>query len=159
MSHEPHDKLLPDDGTQPRRPGLVPVREGQWAGWYHYEPADAFEDYTGPFHCRPDADGSLVCGFMPEPKNCNAGGNIHGGSLMTFADYALFMIAENGAPVGGVTVTMASEFVGPGRAGALLTARGEVTRKGGSLIFVRGKISDGEEPVLTFSATIKKLRG
>ena len=34
-----------------------------------------------------------------------------------------------------------------------------MTRKGGSLIFVRGTILDGEEPVLTFSATIKKLRG
>jgi uncharacterized protein (TIGR00369 family) len=160
MSHEPHDKLLPDDGTQPRRPGLVPVREGQWAGWYHYEPADAFEDYTGPFHCRPDADGSLVCGFMPEPKNCNAGGNIHGGSLMTFADYALFMIAGGmDSAVHGVTVTCNCEFVGAAEAGNLLTARGEVVRAGFSMIFVRGLISDGERPVMAFSGTIKRIAG
>ena len=152
----PETQSVAPEGVNTAR--LVPVSEGEWAGWHRWADEEPFEDMTGPFHLRWE-DGQVVCGFRVEPKNLNGWGNCHGGALLTFADYALFMIAENGAPVGGVTVTMASEFVGPGRAGALLTARGEVTRKGGSLIFVRGKISDGEEPVLTFSATIKKLRG
>ena len=152
-----HDKLQAET-SEPRRPGLALVNSGEWAGWYHYEPSDRFEDHTGPFYCKPDDDG-VVCGFMPEARNCNAGGNVHGGAVMTFADYALFMIAGGmDASVHGVTVTCNVEFVGSAEPGKLLTARGEVIRAGFSMVFVRGIISDGERPVTAFSGTIKKLR-
>lgn len=160
MSNEPHDKLQGDAPTL--RPGLVPVREGRWAGWYHWEPADDFEDHSGPFYCRPDGDGldaPVICAFVPEEKNRNGGGNVHGGALMTFADYALFVIAGGmTAAVHGVTLTMNCEFVGAAQPGQLLLARGEVVRAGGSMVFVRGLISEGDRPVLTFSATIKRLK-
>lgn len=153
MSTEPHDKL-----DQPRRHNLVPVTAGQWAGWFHYEPADPFEDYTGPFYCREDEHG-LVCGFLPEAKNANAGGNIHGGAMMVFADYSLFMLAGGmDAAIHGVTMTCNSEFVGAAEIGRLLTARGEVIREGASIVFLRGLISDGDRPVLAFSGTIKKFK-
>ena len=152
-----HDKLQSETGEL-RRPGLAPITSGEWAGWYHYEPSDQFEDHTGPFFCKPDGDG-VVCGFLPEAKNCNAGGNVHGGAVMTFADYALFMIAGGmDASVHGVTVTCNVEFLDGAEPGRLLTARGEVIRAGFSMVFVRGIISDGERPVAMFSGTIKKLR-
>ncbi len=161
MSEEPHDKLLPEAlEDEPTRAGLKKVTEGQWAGWYHYEPADAFEDHTGPFYCKPERK-KMVCGFRPEEKNCNAGGNIHGGSLMTFADYALFMIAGGmNNEVHGVTVTCNCEFVNAAVPGKLLIARGEVVRAGLSMVFVRGIIydsDDGDRPVLAFSGSIKRL--
>ena len=156
MSETPHDKLQPDHPSL--RPGLAPVPSGPWAGWYHWEPVDSFEELAGPFYCRPDGDG-VLCGFMPEAKNCNGGGSIHGGALMTFADFALFMIAGGmEIAVHGVTVTMNSEFVGAAEPGRMLTARGEVIRAGGSLVFARGIISDEERAVLSFSGTIKRLR-
>lgn len=157
MAETPHDKLHSDaDSAGPSR--LAKLTDGPWAGWSHWEPVDDFEEHTGPFYCRAEA-GEVVCAFRPEAKNRNGGGNIHGGALMTFADYALFMIAGGmEGSVHGVTVTMACEFVGAAVPGAVLTARGEVTRAGGSLVFVRGKISDGTRPVLTFSATLKRLR-
>lgn len=155
MSHEPHDKLHAQDA--PARPGLAAVAQGPWAGWYHYEPSDDFEDHAGPFYCRPEGAG-LVCGFVPEAKNRNGGGNVHGGALMTFADYALFMIAGGlDLAVHGVTVTMNCEFVGAGEPGRLLTARGEVVRAGFSMIFVRGMIDDDGRNVLAFSGTIKRI--
>lgn len=160
MSDTPHDKLQADD--LPLRPGLALMREGPWAGWYHWEPVDDFEEHAGPFYCQPEGEGPdapVVCGFMPEAKNRNGGGNIHGGALMTFADYALFMIAGGmSTSVHGVTVTMNCEFVGGAEPGKLLTARGEVVRAGGSLVFVRGLISEGERAVLAFSGTIKRLK-
>ncbi len=156
-----HDKLSPDEGAV-RHPGLAPITTGDWAGWYHYEPSDRFEDHTGPFYCKPDGDGpdaAVVCGFMPGAKNCNAGGNVHGGAVMTFADYALFMIAGGmDASVHGVTVTCNAEFVDGAEPGRLLTARGEVVRAGFSMVFVRGIISDGDRPVTVFSGTLKKVR-
>ena len=156
MSETPHDKLQGDH--PPLRPGLAPVTSGQWKGWYHWEPVDSFEELAGPFYCKPDG-GGILCGFRPGEKNRNGGGNIHGGALMTFADYALFMIAGGmETAVHGVTVTMNSEFVGAAEPDRLLLARGEVIRAGGRLVFLRGIISDEDRPVLTFSATIKRLR-
>ena len=167
MTEEPHDKLLPESlEAEPKRAGLKKVTEGDWAGWYNYQPSDAFEDYAGPFYCKPEGTstgaGTLICGFMPDIKNCNAGGNIHGGSLMTFADYALFMIAGGmNNEVHGVTVTCNCEFVNAAVPGKLLIARGEVIRAGLSMVFARGIIYDvadgGERPVLAFSGSIKRL--
>ena len=157
MGHEPHDKLHSDADT-PGPSRLVEIRQGQWAGWHHWEPVDDFEEHAGPFYCRAD-DGQVLCGFIPEAKNRNGGGSIHGGSLMTFADYALFMSAGGTeASVHGVTVTMNCEFVGAAEAGCLLTARGEVVRAGFSMVFVRGLICDRDRPVMMFSGTIKKVR-
>lgn len=155
MTETPHDKLQGDH--PPLRPGLAPVREGEWQGWYHWEPLDDFEELAGPFYCRPEGEG-VLCGWIPGEKNRNSGGNIHGGALMTYADFALFMIAGGMSnAVHGVTVTMNCEFVGAGVPGRLLTASGEVVRAGGSLVFVRGTIADESRPVLTFSGTIKRL--
>jgi len=118
MTHEPHDKLQSDADT-PGDSRLVEITEGPWAGWRHWEPVDDFEEHSGPFYCKPDGDG-MLCGFMPDAKNRNGGGNIHGGALMTFADYVLFMTAFGADPeLHGVTLTMNSEFIGaaePGKA-------------------------------------------
>ena len=137
---------------------LGEVAEGEWAGWRKWMPGDPFEDHVGPFYCRADG-ADILCAFRPQAHNANGGGMIHGGTLMTFADYALFMIAsQTGEMVHGVTVTFNSEFVGPARVGEMLTARGEVVRAGKSLVFLRGTISNDDGPVLAFSGTIKRIR-
>lgn len=157
MSEHTHDKLA-GDAAAPGLWRLAPVTEGPWSGWYHWEPVDDFEEHTGPFYCRPEGDG-VLCGFIPEAKNRNGGGNVHGGALMTFADYALFMIGGGmETSVHGVTMTMNCDFVGAAEPGRLLTARGEVVRAGGSVVFVRGIIDDAGRNVLAFSATIKRFR-
>lgn len=157
MSHEPHDKLRAD-ADSPRSSRLVPVTEGLWTGWYHWEPVDDFEEHSGPFYCRDEGE-RLVCGFRPAAKNRNGSGNIHGGALMTFADYALFIAAHHADPkIYGVTLTMNCEFVGAAESGRLLTARTEVVRQGQSILFARGTIDDEGRPVLTFSGTIKKFK-
>jgi len=90
----------------------------------------------------------------------NMGGSVHGGCLMTFADFALFAIAadEIGESGYGVTVAFTSEFLAGAKEGQLLEARGEVLRAGGSLIFVRGVVTADGTPCLNFSATLKRLK-
>jgi len=143
----------------PIRGSFEPVEDGHWAGWWKWSGHDPFEDGTGPFHVKRDERG-IVTGFLPDGKNLNGHGIVHGGALMTFADYSLFMIAaSNGDEVTGVTVTMNCEFVSGGQAGQMLTARGDLIRAGGSLIFARGTVFCGEQVVLTFSGTIKRVKG
>ena len=134
------------------------IREtGEFAGWSFW-PDDPFEARAGPFYMREEPDGP-VAAFRAGPEHCNAGAVVHGGCLMAFADFALFAIAGpvmEGAY--GVTVSFASEFVGPARAGQLIEARGEVTGGGRSLLFVRGLARADAAAVLSFSGTIKRLR-
>jgi acyl-coenzyme A thioesterase PaaI-like protein len=57
-----------------------------------------------------------------------------------------------------VTVSLNGEFVGPANVGDLVEATGEVVRAGGSLVFMRGLISTGGRPMMTFSGVVKKTK-
>jgi uncharacterized protein (TIGR00369 family) len=143
----------------PIRGSFIQEEQAPWQGWWKWSGHDPFEDASGPFFVRRDENG-IVTGFMPEAKNANGHGTVHGGALMTFADYTLFMIGgSDGDEVTGVTVTMNCEFVSAAAPGQLLTGRGECVRSGRSLIFVRGMIYSGEETVMSFSGTIKRTKG
>jgi uncharacterized protein (TIGR00369 family) len=147
------------DGSEPEQPWQrKPVTEGEWAGWSCYE-TDPFEALTGPFYARRDAAGQMVCAFRAEKKHMNGGGAMHGGCMATFADYALFMIAETELEgVGSVTASLTCDFVDAASEGELIEARGEVVRAGGSMVFIRGLVTAESRPILTFSAIVKKVR-
>lgn len=134
------------------------VDEGPWAGWSLFE-ADAFELHAGPFYNRKDSEGRTVCAFRAEAKHMNGGGFMHGGCLMTFADYALFAIAGDVLAGGhSVTAALSGEFLDSAHEGELIEATGEVTRAGGSLVFIRGTVTTSGRPLLTFSGIVKKVR-
>lgn len=134
------------------------VTEGEFAGWSCWR-QDAFEQAAGPFYFREDEKGP-VAAFRAGAKHMNLGASVHGGCLMSFADFALFAIAKDEVGEGGFAVTAAftSEFLSGAKEGQLIEARGEVLRAGGSLIFVRGIVTADGTPCLNFSATLKRLR-
>ncbi|MHA7818154.1 MAG: PaaI family thioesterase [Erythrobacter sp.] len=136
----------------------VQCPEGEFAGWYHWN-HDPFETRSGPFFMRRENDGSYVSAFRAEPHHMNGAGFMHGGCLMTFADFALFAIATDELEgSNAVTMNLASDFLGAAQAGALMEARGEVTRGGGKTIFVRGLITGDGAPCLSFTGIIRKVR-
>lgn len=138
---------------------LVPVAEGEWIGWSH-DPIDPYEAVSGPFYTRRDPDGTLRCAFDVEKRHLNGGGFLHGGCLMTFADYAMFCIARGvmgGSPA--VTATFNGEFLSSVHVGTRVECTGEVVKAGRSLVFFRGLITSAGETVMAFSAVIKKVSG
>lgn len=138
---------------------LQTMTDGEWAGWSWYPGGDPYEDLSGPFYWKRDPDGRLRCAFRAEQKHMNGGGFLHGGCVMTFADYALFVIAREDIEGGrAVTATFNGEFVGTAHAGDLVECTGEVVKAGRSMVFVRGIIESGGEPVMSFSAVLKKTR-
>ncbi len=147
------------DGTEEKQPWThVPVTEGEWAGWMKYGD-DPFEDLTGPFYYRTEDDGTVRCAFRAERKHMNGGMFMHGGCLMTFADYALFCIArEDLQGTGSVTASMNGEFIESAGIGDLIEATGEVVRAGGSLVFIRGQITCQSRILFNFSAIVKKVK-
>ncbi len=136
----------------------ITVSEGEFAGWQTYDLQGTFDQVVGPFYFRPDPDGRMRCAFRAEAKHMNAGGRMHGGCLMTFADIALFQTAyQEMEGRSGVTVQLDSTFIDAAYEGELVEATGEVVRAGRSLIFVRGQIHSGERIVMTFSGVIRKF--
>jgi acyl-coenzyme A thioesterase PaaI-like protein len=139
---------------------LIEVTEGEWAGWAYYPGGDPFEDLAGIFYWKREADGRPVCAFRAEKKHMNGGGFMHGGCVMTFADYSLFVIARDAIEgASTVTATFNCELVGTARVGDVVECRGEVVKPGRSMVFVRGIISNasaGGEPMASFSSVLKK---
>lgn len=135
------------------------VTSGEWAGWKNW-PEEPFEyEQAGPFYFRVDERGP-VAAFRAEHKHMNGAGVMHGGCLMTFADFALFGIAHEdmGENAYGLTVAFTSEFLAGPKVGDYVEARGEVLRAGRSLIFVRGIVTADGTPALNFSGTIKRVK-
>lgn len=138
---------------------LVQVTEGEWAGWSYYPGGDPYEDLAGPFYVR-DRDGVGVCAFRAEKKHMNGGMFMHGGCIMTFADFCLFALAGDVLKeTRAVTATFNGEFVGSAGVGDLVECTAEVVKNARSMVFMRGLIvnaSRNGEPMMSFSAVLKK---
>ena len=58
----------------------------------------------------------------------------------------------------GVTVSFSCEFLDAAHEGELVECDGEISRAGGSLIFLRGMLRSGERSLFSFSGTIKRVK-
>jgi len=88
----------------------------------------------------------------------NGGGFMHGGCIMTFADACLFSLATKELEgTHAVTLSLGGEFIGPAHEGDLVECTGEVLKAGKSMVFVRGLIFTGDNPMMSFSGVIKKV--
>ena len=148
------------DGGETASEGWKPrtIEDGEWAGWTLFT-GDPFEEHAGPFYIRIDTDGRPVCAMRAEKQHMNGGGFMHGGAIMTFADYCLFVIARDDLQDShSVTAQFNGDFVGAVPPGSLVECRGEVVKAARSMVFVRGLITTGDQPVMSFSAIVKKTR-
>lgn len=128
---------------------------------------DAAEDRIGPFFRRSafggDSDGNLETAMRATAAHCNGMGVVHGGVLMTFADYTM----SEAAVVSGeenehcLTVSFDAQFIAGGLQGELLQGEAQVIRRTRSLAFVRGlvfTIRDGTRvDLLAFSGVGKRV--
>jgi uncharacterized protein (TIGR00369 family) len=146
-----------DGAADPTQPHIV--TGGPFAGWTTWSNgADPFESLAGPFYFRVE-EGEARCAFQPRKDHLNGGGTIHGGALMSFADFSLFAIAHNALrETQAVTLTCNSEFLSAGTLSGIVESRGDVLRETRSLIFVRGLITQQSQPLLAFSGTLKKIK-
>ncbi|HIG42344.1 MAG: PaaI family thioesterase [bacterium] len=119
---------------------------------------DPAEDHIGPFYFT-DENHQLHYAFEASQHNCNTHGIVHGGVLMTFADYCLCMQAtDHYQDESCITVSYSCEFVSAAEIGAIVECNVNVSRKTGSMVFLTGRIFVGDETVVTFSSVVKRLR-
>ncbi|CAN5471633.1 PaaI family thioesterase [soil metagenome] len=143
--------------TIPFPSAMVTASEGEFAGWSTWS-RDSFESNNGPFWHKVEADGTVRCAFRVEKKHLNGMQNVHGGCYMTFADYCLFALASRELRGPGITVSFGCEFLDAAREGERIDCDGEMTRVGGSLIFLRGILRSEQRKLFTFSGTIKRVK-
>ncbi len=136
MKYKPRDYGIPDAFSH-------------WHG-------DQAEDFLGPFFFRVE-NGNIHTAFRVEKRHCNAHDSLHGGVMMTFADYTLCLAANGGAEESVATVTCNNEFVAPAHEGDLVLGRSEVVKRGRSLVFTRGELRVDDRIILASSAVIKLL--
>jgi acyl-coenzyme A thioesterase PaaI-like protein len=139
------------------RPDLHVGTDGEFRGWRTWL-RDSFETHNGPFWHRMEDDGRIRCAFRVEKKHLNGMRNLHGGCFMTFADYCLFATAAPVLEGPGVTVAFSCEFLDAAREGELVESDVDITRAGGSLIFLRGALKSAGRTLFTFSGTIKRVK-
>ncbi|MDI3306341.1 MAG: PaaI family thioesterase [Acetobacteraceae bacterium] len=128
----PHDLLPPFD----------PIS----AGWKRMD-AEGYPALIGPFFAKREGEGWRY-GFLAEPRHRNAGGVVHGGMLMSFADDVLGITVWTAAgrkPC--TTVQLNTQFIAPVRVGDFVEGRAEVLRTTRSVLFVRGMLTVGDRTV------------
>lgn len=125
-------------------------------GYALYDPPDPFEDHVGPFWYRK-ADGLAHCRMMPGERHLNSGGMVHGGLLMSFADYALATAA--GATEGkfALTAALTCQFLSAGKPGRAIEAEAREVRAGKTLSFVRGTVSQDGNTLLACTGTFRPI--
>ncbi len=127
-------------------------------GYQLFEWVDPFEDLVGPLCFREDDAGKLHFAFEAAPKHANTSGQIHGGMLVTFADYALCLAAIHGLPGERcVTVSLSCEFTAPGEVGDFIESEAEIVRRTRSLTFVRGQVVAADRTLLNYSAIVRRF--
>jgi uncharacterized protein (TIGR00369 family) len=141
----------------------LPIDLGRYST---FVPPDPFEDHVGPFYFKIDGDaqkaGSVHCVLPTLPRHGNYVGGVHGGAILTFADYALCLVAGRAADGGtntsfAMTVSIAVEFLDAGRIGPPLEATGEPLQVTGRLAFARGTLSQEGRTIALWSGVVRHV--
>ena len=144
-------------------PDTVPIDLGHYSV---FVPPDPFENHVGPFYYRITGDarqaGSVHCVLPTHERHGNYAGGVHGGITLTFADYALCLVAGRAADGGtntsfAMTVSIAVEFLDAGRIGPPLEATGEPLQVTGRMAFARGTITQEGRTVALWSGVCRHV--
>jgi uncharacterized protein (TIGR00369 family) len=131
-----------------------------------FVPSDPFEDHTGPFYFRIEGDatraGSVHCVLPTAERHGNYAGGVHGGAILSFADYALCLVAGRAADGGtnssfAMTVSIAVQFLDAGRIGQPLEASGEPLQVTSRMAFARGAITQSGKTIALWSGVCRHV--
>jgi acyl-coenzyme A thioesterase PaaI-like protein len=131
------------------------------SGWYEWRVPGAFNrEVIGTLLVREESEGVARTRIFPAPHMGNVHGMIHGGMITALADATLF--AGPGLLTGqdlgaSVTVELSVQFIGAGSMDAPLDGLVSILRETGRMLFLQGKIVQGDNAVAGFSGIIRKI--
>ena len=131
-------------------------------GWLDWRVADEGlynHAVIGRTLVRRDDEAHCRVRIMPRRALTNLAGGIHGGAILGLIDISLFVALKVLRDVDAgrtSTLTLDTQFVGPGNSQAPLDSVVEVLRETGRLCFLRGLVEQDGALVASFHATVRK---
>ncbi|WP_239805665.1 PaaI family thioesterase [Croceicoccus hydrothermalis] len=139
--------------------GREPIRDADgWMEWLVGRSDEYNQAVLGPMHARREGERVRVR-MIPQNSHLNLNRLIHGGIILGFADVAIFAGASTMLDkqfLGGATVELNTQFVGPGDGNKPLDAVVEVVRETGRMVFVRGLMVQDDATIASFSGIMRK---
>jgi acyl-coenzyme A thioesterase PaaI-like protein len=130
-------------------------------GWHEWRVPGAFNrEVIGTLLVRDEGNGIARTRIFPASHMGYVHGMIHGGIISALADATLF--AGPGLLTGqdlgaSVTVELSLQFIGAGSMTEPLDGLVSILRETGRMIFVQGRIVQGDNTVAGFSGIIRKI--
>lgn len=127
------------------------------AGWKQ-RALPGYASRFGPLWTRRE-DAGWAYGVLPTPEHLNPVGLVHGGMLSSLLDHAVTAVAwEAMQRQACVTVQLDTQFLSAAREAQFLQARARVVHASGSLVFMHGTVSHGNDLICQGSAVLKRLK-
>lgn len=125
-------------------------------GFIEQEMADPAELMLGPFAKHMTSNITLL---WPEQRHTNLSGIVHGGVLMTFADFTFCSsgMRETDDEI-CVTISLNTDFVDNTSPGDWIRGEAAITRKTRNLVFGHGGLFSGQRLLVTFNGIGKRVR-
>lgn len=146
----------------PAKPGFISEPDPDNPGWHTWRLSDPSRfngQVLGKMIARSEGEGRAVLRMFPEHRHTNITDNLHGGTILSLIDVALFAgsrlfgIVEAGT---AVTLDMSIQFIGAGKPDMPLDAEIELLKETRRLVFLRGLVCQGGERIAAYSGTIRK---
>lgn len=143
-------------------PGFVSEPDPDHPGWLTWRLRDETRfngQVLGKMVVRGEGEGRARVRMFPEHKHTNLKDNLHGGTILSLIDVAMFAgsrmfgLIEAGT---AVTLDMNTQFIGAGTADVPLDCEVELLKETGRLLFLRGLVVQGEARIAAWSGTIRK---
>jgi acyl-coenzyme A thioesterase PaaI-like protein len=122
------------------------------AGFVPLPTGSPFVNRAGEFFIRKEEDGSQTVGTWIGPDQANSEGFVHGGFLLTFADFAMTSVTT------GITLNLSADFLRPARIGDWIEARIVVRKASDTLIFADAITTAEERALLRVSGLFLPFR-
>jgi uncharacterized protein (TIGR00369 family) len=130
-----------------------------WLSWRLSDETRFNGQVMGKMIVRSEGEGRARVRMFPEHRHTNLMGNLHGGTILSLIDVAIFagsrmfgLIAAGTA----VTLDLSTQFLGAGRSGMPLDAEVELLKETRRLLFLRGLVVQDDVRIAAFSGTIRK---
>ena len=118
---------------------------------------EPYENFVGPFYFKIK-DEKTIAAFDFKDHHTNSINSLHGGMIMSFADYALFIIGHKYTSKSNyVTISCSTEFLMASYDKGIIYSDGEITKATKSLLFLKGRIFNNEGVIASFSGILKKI--
>ncbi len=126
------------------------------------DPPDGFElmtvrsdypNFLGRFYLRGLGDKQIIA-IRAQQHHCNSDGVVHGGFLLSLADFALSFRGPGDIP-SRITLGLNAEFAGGAKCGDWLEAHVDVQKAGKSMVFANCFIQVGDNRIVRAGGVFK----